>query len=98
MEKQEIKAIVQEVIQGAVFNLVNMEYMNDLVSTLKNEIQDSLIERLKEATEPLEHEITALKGKLDIYEAHMKNLEGRINQMETECKERIGIHDDVIEE
>lgn len=98
MEKEEIKQIVEEVIQGAVSNLVNVEYMNDLVSTLKSEIQESLTEKIKEATEPLEHEIVALKGKLDIFEAHMENLEGRIDRMETEFKEKIKIHEDVIEE
>ena len=71
MDEELLKTIINE----AVSDLINKEYMETLIDKLKSNIEEDVIMKIAEATEPLESKISALEKKLQVYKAHMDQLE-----------------------
>ena len=67
--------LLRKIINEAVADLINKEYMGTLIDKLKSNIEEVVIMKITEATEPLNNKISTLEKKLHLYKAHMDQLE-----------------------
>lgn len=56
-------------------DLINKEYMETFIDRLKSNIEEVVLMRIAEATEPLNNKISTLEKKIRLYKAHMDLLE-----------------------
>ena len=79
MERQLAKA-VEDALSNV--NLIMKNHMDNLIVNLKFELRNVLSEEVGKANTPLAKQVGALEGKLAVYEAHLKNLETRLDDAE----------------
>ncbi len=73
---------IKKIINDAVANLVSKDHMDTLVEKLQNNIEEMINNKIAEATEPMKQEILALEGKLEVFQAHLSELETRLDDSE----------------
>ena len=78
--EDQIKKAVEEIISHA--GLVTNEYMTQLIDNLESRINLSRTKLITDATKPLLDKEDALENKVALYEAHFKELDERIEDLE----------------
>ena len=78
--EDQIKKAVEETISQA--GLISNEHMNQLIENLESRIKLSLTTLILDATKPLLNKVEALENKEAAYEAHFKELDRKINDLE----------------
>ena len=73
---------IKKIINDAVANLVSKDHMDTLMEKLQNNIEEIINNKIAEATEPMKQEILALEGKLEVFQAHLSELEARLDDSE----------------
>lgn len=73
---------IKKIINDAVANLVSKDHMDSLMDKLQQNIEDVINKKIAEATEPLKQQISALEGKLEIFQSHLLELEVRLDDAE----------------
>ena len=78
MDEDTIKTIITD----AVANLVSKDHMDVLMDKLQSNIEDIINRKIAEATAPLQQRILALEGKLEVFQAHLSELEISLDDSE----------------
>ena len=73
---------IKKIINDAVANLVSKDHMDSLMDKLQQNIEDVINKKTAEATELLKQQISALEGKLEIFQSHLLELEVRLDNAE----------------
>ncbi len=73
---------IKKIINEGVANLVSKDHMDTLIEKLKNNIEELMNRKIAEAMEPLKQDILALEGKLEVFQAHLSELETRLDDSE----------------
>ena len=73
---------LKKIINDAVADLVSKDYMDTLMETLQNNIEEMMNRKIAEATEPLKQQILALEGRQEVFQAHLSP-GGLLNTMTT---------------
>ena len=78
MDEETIKGIIEKAIQ----DLTTKDDMQKLIVRLEEKLERLLVEKIDEIKKPLEDKIQGLESKLSVYEAHMQDLEVKIDDNE----------------
>lgn len=73
---------LKKIINDAVADLVSKDHMDTLMETLQNNIEEMMNRKIAEATEPLKQQILALEGRQEVFQAHLSELETRLDDSE----------------
>ena len=78
MDEETIKGIIEKAIQ----DLITKDDMQNLIVSLEEKMENVLVAKIDEIKKPLEDKIQTLESKLSVYEAHMQDLEVKIDDNE----------------
>ena len=73
---------IKGIIENAIQDLITKDDMQNLIVSLEEKMERLLVEKINEIKKPLEDKIQGLESKLSVYEAHMQDLEVKIDDNE----------------
>ena len=85
--EDQIKKAVEETISQS--GLITNEHMSQLIEKLESRINNSLAKLITDATKPLLDKVAALESKVAVYEAHFKELDGKMEDLERRCELKV---------
>ena len=82
MDEKKVRKIVTEAVKEAILILPSKYAMEDILLKLEVKINQTILEEVKIATDPLHAKIEKLELKHDVYEAHFSGIERRLAETE----------------
>ena len=82
MDETSVKKLIEDALEAAISKLPDKNFMDNLVSNLEAKLQANLVQRIEEATEPLNRRIEALEAKIE------NELDAKLNDLVSENVKR----------
>ena len=83
MDEENVRKVVAEAVKDAISELPDKNAMEGLLKNLEVKINETILEEVKKATEPLHAKIEKLELKHAVYEAHFSGIEQRLAKAES---------------